>query len=416
MIRDSMGTRTGQQQPQQTSEASAGPLTAQVVGSVGELEMEAWNALVPADGSPFLRWEFLDALERSGSAAPDKGWTPHHVTLRRGDRLVAAAPGWVKTHMMGEFFYNDFQWAQVTPRFGVRYFPKLILSVPFSPATGPRLLVAPGEDAPALRRALVRAAMDVAREKKLSSVAAQFVRVEELEALVAEGFHHAVGVQYHWENAGYSTFGDFLGEFNSKRRHMLKSERAQLAKDGTTVRTLSGDALDDRWMEFASRCYEATVDRHAYQPAHLTPAFFQQVARTLPGRVELVVAEEGGRPIAAAFNLVGPHRLYGRHWGALENRRHLHFNVCYYHSIERCIADRLEAFEPGAGGDHKLARGFQPTAVHAAHWFVEPRLDAAMGAYLARSAAHAEEQVAEARAARIAFRAGASLPAEGTEE
>jgi predicted N-acyltransferase len=214
-------------------------------------------------------------------------------------------------------------------------------------------------------------------------------------------------VQFHWENRSYRTFDEFLGRFNSKRRHMLKAERAQLDKDGTTVRTLTGEELTSEVMAFASRCYEATVDRHAWNPPHLTPEFFARVPAAVPGAVEVVVAEEGTRRLACAFNLRGDTRLYGRHWGAVDDRRYLHFNVCYYHSIERSIALGLAAFEPGAGGEHKLARGFEPTLVRSAHWFAEPQLQAAMRAGLSREVEAWRAEVERTRAEGLAFRSGA---------
>ncbi|MFM2152650.1 MAG: hypothetical protein RL199_1085 [Pseudomonadota bacterium] len=385
-------------------------LHAKLLSSMAEVDASAWDAVVPARAKPFQAWAFLDLLERSGSAVAGRGWTPRHLTIWRGTRLVAAAPGWVKTHSMGEFFYNDFQWADHTPGFGVDYYPKYVVTVPFSPVPGPKLLVHPDEADPhGLRRALARFALEAAGALGCSSAAVLFADEADLAALADEGYARGAGMQFIWENRGYRSFDDFLAQFSSKRRHMLRSERAQLAKDGTVVRTLTGDELTPERMAFASRCYESTVERNGWNEPHLTPAFFREAPQALPGAVELVVAEEQGRGLGGAFNLRGT-RLYGRHWGVLEDRRFLHFNVCYYHSIERAIAEGIEAFEPGAGGEHKLVRGFSPSLVHSAHAFVEPRLHGAMSHHLARTCKAYEEAVTRALEERTAFRSSRPEP------
>jgi hypothetical protein len=371
---------------------------------MADVPREAWDALLPPDGPPFLEWTFLETLERTGCAAPDKGWAPAHLTLWRGTELLAAAPAYVKSHSMGEFFYNDFRWPAVAAQVGVRYFPKLVVAVPFGPATGPRVLVAPGEDRAALTAALAQAAAELARAQGWSSVGGLFLAEADLPGWLAAGYVRGAGLQFHWTNRGYKSFDDFLARFSAKRRHMLKSERAQPARDGTRVRTIRGADLTPEVLAFASRCYDHTVEAHAWNAPHLNEAFFLAMGEHFAHRAEVVLAEEGGRPIAAAFNLRGDKRLYGRQWGAIEDRRFLHFNVCYYHSIERCIADGLEAFEPGAGGEHKMPRGFEPTLVHSAHWFADAALRAPLAAHLRREVAAYEAHVAEARAAGLAFR------------
>lgn len=371
---------------------------------MADVPREAWDALLPPEGPPFLEWTFLDVLERSGCAAPEKGWGPAHLTLWRGTTLVAAAPAYLKSHSMGEFFYNDFRWPAVAAQLGARYFPKLVVAVPFGPATGPRVLVAPGEDVSELRAALLGGAAELAQAQGWSSVNGLFLSDAERPAWTAAGYAPGAGLQFHWTNRGYRTFDDFLARFNAKRRHMVRSERAQAAKDGTTIRTLSGAGLTPAVLSFASRCYDQTVEQHAWNAPHLNEAFFLAMGERFSHRAEVVLAEEGGRPIAAAFNLRGERRLYGRQWGAVEDRRFLHFNVCYYHSIERGIADGLEAFEPGAGGEHKMPRGFEPTLVHSAHWFAEPRLRAVLSTHLRREVAAYEAHVTELRASGAAFR------------
>ncbi len=391
-----------------TAATAATGYSVRVHDAVSDIPRESWDGLQPADARPFLDWEYLNALEQSGSVSPRRGWTPQHFTVWKKQALVGAMSGYLKTHSMGEYMYNDFQWSSVTPRFGVRYYPKLILAVPFGPGAGPRPLVAVGEDRRAVSLALYSAAQEYARDAGYSSVHVLFSREEDLPTLAEAGFAPGAGQQFQWRNQGYVRYDDFLARFNSKRRHMLKSERGQLARDGTVVRTLRGAELTPEVMSFAGRCYEATVDKHAWNPALLTPGFFTRAGERLRHMAEVVLAEEAGRPLGAAFNLRGRERLYGRHWGALEDRRYLHFNVCYYHSIERCIADGLAAFEPGAGGEHKVARGFEPTVVHSAHWFVHGGLNAAMGEYLRRATAAVTAAVTASQAADVAFKGGRS--------
>jgi predicted N-acyltransferase len=388
--------------------AAGRPIDIQVHRAMAEVSRTAWDSLLSPDAAPFLEWHFLDALETSGSAVPERGWTPLHFTAWRGGQLVGAMPGYVKTHSMGEFMYNDFRWAAFTPRFKVAYYPKLILGVAFSPATGPRPLVASGVDRAEVTRAIATAAQAVAIEEGYSSVNVLFSRRDDLPEWRAAGFAAGGGMQFHWGNAGFSSFDDFLKRFNSKRRHMIKSERAQLAKDGTQVQSFTGSALTPELLAFASKCYESTFDRHAWNDPHLTPAFFKQARERFPERVDVVLASESGRWLASALNLRGQNRLFGRHWGAVEDRRYLHFNVCYYHSIERSIVEGLQVFEPGAGGEHKMARGFEPTLMHSAHWFANERLHQAMSTYLAQEVSAYTTHVAEARASGAAFKGGTS--------
>ena len=307
---------------------------------------------------------------------------------------------------MGELFYNDFRWAESTARVGVDYYPKLICTVPFSPIPAPKLLVGEGADAVDRRRVLGRALFGIAEQMGISSAAVLFASAEDLAALEAEGFAPGAGLQFQWENQGYASYDDFLARFASKRRHMIKSERAQAAKDGTRIETLTGPDLTPERMAFAAGCYEGTVERHAWNTnaPPLTEAFFQGAPAALGDALELVMASEQGRNIACAFNVRGADRLYGRHWGALEERRFLHFNVCYYHAIERCIGLGLAAFEPGAGGDHKLVRGFEPVVVRSAHRFVEPRLHRAFAVHLEREVAAVEAEVLRVRDEGAAFR------------
>ncbi len=358
----------------------------QVLEAIADAPKASWNALLRRDDAPVLRWEWLEAMEASGSATRARGWEATHFTLWRGDTLVAAAPAWRKHHSMGEYIY-DFGWAQAAEAAGVRYHPKLLVGLPLSPLTARRFLVAPGEDEAALRRHLQDAMVDYAREHQLSSIHVLFPPEAEAKALVRDGFFLRTTMQYHWRNPGYLAPEDYLARFDSKRRNQLKRERGAPAKQGLRLRTVRGAELSQAHGELAWRFYEATASRYSWGPVQLTRGLFTRVVAAMPDAVELVVAEREGRVIAGAFNLHSTRRLYGRYWGCFEEHPFLHFNVCLYHSIDDAIARGLEAFEPGAGGEHKIARGFEPTAIFSVHRLFHPGLDRAVQDFCRREAA-----------------------------
>lgn len=351
-----------------------------------DIPRDAWNALVPEEGLPFLEWDWLNALEESGSVTRERGWQPSHLTLWEGARLVAAAPAYLKYDSHGEFVF-DWTWASAADRLGFRYYPKLVLAIPLTPATGARLLVAAGEDRPARMAQLLRGAVELARGEGLSSIHVLFPREEEAEALAAVGFAIRLGVQYHWRNAGYQSADDYLARFRSKRRHQLKRERRAPGEQGIELRTIRGDALADVDPEQVFRIYASTVDKYFFGNRYLTPAFFKLVLERFRSRVEVVEARKDGKLIAGAFNVASPKVLYGRYWGCFEEYPFLHFNVCLYHSIDEAIARGIERFEPGAGGEHKLVRGFEPSLTRSAHWIFHPRLDAAVRNFIEQEGA-----------------------------
>jgi predicted N-acyltransferase len=357
------------------------PFQLRVHPAISDIPREAWNALVPEDSVPFLEWDWLDTLEQSASAIPERGWRPWHVALWEGVRLVAAAPAYLKSDGHGEFVF-DWTWASAAERTGVRYYPKLVVAVPFSPVTGARLLVAPGEDRALRVRQLAHGLLEMARGRGLSSVHVLFARESEAEELRALGFAVRHGVQYHWQNHGYRSFEDFLERFRSKRRTQLKRERRAPAEQHIAIRTLRGEELDRVDPADVFALYSVTVSKYLFGQQYLTRDFFERVFARLPHRLELVEARRDGRLIGGAFNAVSPHALYGRYWGCFEEHPFLHFNVCLYHPIEEAIARGLERFEPGAGGEHKLVRGFEPSLTYSAHWIFDPRLDRAVRQFL----------------------------------
>jgi uncharacterized protein len=357
------------------------PSQLRVHPAISEIPREAWNALVPEDSVPFLEWDWLDALEESASAVPERGWRASHVGLWEGTRLVAAAPAYVKSDSHGEFVF-DWTWASAAERSGIRYYPKLVVAVPFSPVTGARLLVAPGEDRAARVRQLANGLLELARGQGLSSVHVLFPGQGEAEELSALGFAVRHGVQYHWHNQGYRSFDEFLDRFRSKRRTQLKRERRAPGEQHIVIRTVRGVELHRVAPADVFALYAVTLGKYLFGQQYLTREFFDRVFASLPHRLELVEARQDGRLIGGAFNAVSPHALYGRYWGCFEEHPFLHFNVCLYHPIEEAITRGLQRFEPGAGGEHKLVRGFDPSLTYSAHWIFDRRLDTAVRQFL----------------------------------
>ncbi|WP_171410533.1 MULTISPECIES: GNAT family N-acetyltransferase [Myxococcus] len=373
------------------------PTTLRILRSLTDIPRATWDALVDAQATPFLEWTFLTALEESGCAVPARGWHPRHLTLWRGSRLVAAAPAYLKDDSDGEFVF-DSPWATAAERAGLRYYPKLVLAVPFTPATGRRVLVAPGEDRAAREAELYAAAQEFARAERLSGIHVLFSTEEELPVLVAQGFAVRLGVQYHWRNQGYRTLEDFLARFHAKRRNQLRRELRALTEHGIEVRTLRGDALADADADTVYRLYATTVDKYPWGQRFLTPDFFARMLARFRHRCEWVEARREGRLVAGAFNFTGANVLYGRYWGCFEEHPFLHFNVCLYHPISEGITSGLERFEPGAGGEHKLTRGFEPRLTYSAHLLLHPGMDKAVRGFLAHERAAVEGSLPQWRA------------------
>ena len=345
-------------------------------GSLAEVPATEWNAL--AGDQPFLRHEFLTALEDSGCVGARSGWEPRHLTLWRAGRLAAAAPLYRKSHSFGEYVF-DWAWADAYHKAGLAYYPKLVCCVPFTPVSGRRLLAA---DAPA-RQALIEALLAQARDSGCSSLHVLFPPEEEAELLARARLQLRQGVQFHWRNPGYGSFEDFLATLTRDKRKKIRQERRRVAEAGISFRTLTGADIGARDWEFFHRCYRRTYHAHRSTP-YLNLEFFLRLGATLAPHVMLVVAERAGRPLAAALNVFTDDTLYGRYWGALEQVPCLHFETCYYQAIEFCIARGITVFEGGAQGEHKLARGFLPVRTVSAHWLRDARFADAVARFLAR--------------------------------
>lgn len=366
-------------------------LAVETVASISAIKAQEWDQLSApeaARANPFVRHAFLDALERSGSVGEGTGWTPFHLTVRRGGALAAAAPAYLKDHSYGEYVF-DHGWADAYARAGGRYFPKLLCAVPFTPAPGPRLL---GPDAEA-RAILARSLIAATAQMRLSSAHVTFI--DDDEALLGAGFLPRHGVQFHWFNRGYRTYDDFLGTLASRKRKALKRERREAA-EGLTFRRLTGGDIEEKHWDIFWRFYQDTGSRKWGHP-YLTRSFFSMLGETMRDDLLLVFAESGGRPIAGALNLIGGDALYGRYWGRIEDRPFLHFEACYHQAIDFAIERGLSRVEAGAQGEHKLARGYEPVITKSAHWIADPGFRAAVARYL-----DAERRQIEAEAVALA--------------
>ena len=359
------------------------PQQLRVTGSLAGVAPADWNALVaPAGGAgnPFMRHEFLSALLESGCASAHTGWQPQFLLLERDGRLAGAMPLFVKAHSWGEYVF-DWAWADAYQRHGLAYYPKLLCAVPFTPVAGPRLLAV---DA-AARRSILAGALEAARE--FSSLHVLFPQPQEADAMRDAGMILRRTVQFHWINAGYADFEDFLGRLTHRRRKVIRQERRRVREAGISFRWLRGAEIEPSHWAFFERCYRCTYAAHRSTP-YLNLEFFQRLGTALPQHTLMILAERrtpaGAAPVAAALNLVADGVLYGRYWGAAEPVPLLHFEACYYQAIEYAITQRLERFEGGAQGEHKMFRGLLPVETLSAHWLAHPSFAAAIEEYLAR--------------------------------
>jgi predicted N-acyltransferase len=361
---------------------------------IAEIAEADWNALLAPDSSPFVEWAWLEALEQSGCIDKERGWLARHVTVWREGALVAAVPAYIKGNSEGEFVF-DHQWAAVASRhFRSRWYPKMIFAVPFTPATGDRVLALPGVDRDAIRAAIADVMPKICEQLELSSAHLLFPRRDEQDVFVDHKWIRRHGVQYHWYNDGFKTFEDFLATLPSKKRTQIRRERRAVRESGIVVETRRGDAIDDATIAFAYKIYLTTVDKFTWGRRYLNEKFFRLIReRWAKDRLEIVVAREGDQLLAGAINLHKNDRLYGRYWGTIEDRPFLHFEVCFYHSIDESIARGTKVFEPGAGGEHKRARGFRPTLTNSAHYIADPRLRDVLADYCAREAEYLERVV-----------------------
>jgi len=345
-----------------------------VVDSLASVDRTEWNAL--AGEQPFLRHEFLSALIETGCASAKTGWLPQIVLLTRSGRLVGAMPLFAKSHSYGEYVF-DWAWADAHERNGIDYYPKLVCAVPFTPVRGIRILAA----ATAERKTLVQAALQVAHE--LSSLHVLFARDEDADLLAEAGFLMRHTVQFHWKNQGYADFEDFLSRMSHQRRKNIRQERRRVREAGVTFRWLEGAGIGREHWEFFNRCYRCTYAAHRSTP-YLNLDFFLRLGAEMPDNVTLLLGERDGKPVCASLLLRDRHTLYGRYWGSVEHIPLMHFECCYYQAIDYAISRKLEVFEGGAQGEHKIFRGLMPVQARSAHWLAHPKFARAVENFLER--------------------------------
>jgi hypothetical protein len=350
-----------------------------MVEAITEVAAADWDAC--AGDNPFLSHAFLSAVEESGSAVAETGWGPRHL-LAHDDtgRLVGAVPLYLKGHSYGEYVF-DWGWAEAYERAGGKYYPKLLAGIPFTPVTGARLLMRSDAASPALQSTLAQGLAEVTRQLGVSSLHVNFCPRDEWDSLGEAGFLKREGQQYHWDNNGYKSFDDFLATLSSRKRKNLRKEREAVANSGLTIETLTGAAIEQRHWDAFYDFYEDTAGRKWGQ-AYLTRQFFDLLGQRLADNVVLVMAFNGKKPIAGALNLFGGGVIYGRNWGAVEHHPFLHFEVCYYRAIDFAIERGLIRVEAGAGGRHKIARGYLPAATYSAHWIKDKGFRDAVARFL----------------------------------
>jgi len=373
--------------------------------TIAEIAATDWDAVAApeqAEGrplDPFTTHRFLAALEKSGSTGAGSGWQARPLALHDGGKILAAIALYVKTHSQGEYIF-DHGWADALERAGGRYYPKLQIAVPFTPATGKRFL---GPDVH--RETLLRAAIGIAAQNKLSSLHATFCTADEAEALAGvEGTLHRITQQFHWLDRGYASFDDFLNDLSSRKRKMIRKERDTARASGLTIRALTGDEIEPRHWDAFWTFYQDTGGRKWGTP-YLTRKAFDLLHATMRDDMLLVLALNGSRPVAGALNFIGKTTLYGRYWGCVEDHPCLHFELCYYQAIDWAIANGLQRVEAGAQGEHKLARGYLPVETHSLHWVADPGFRKAVARYL-EAERHAVGEEIEVLTAYGPFRRG----------
>ena len=360
--------------------------------AVESIEAAQWNALV-AD-YPFLRHEFLSALERTGCVGAHTAWQPTHLSARDpSGRLVGALPLYLKHDSRGEFVF-DWGWADAFERAGLAYYPKLVAAVPFTPANGPRMLIAPEADPQAVAAALLGACNDLAQAAHASSIHVLFPDADCCEQLREAGFLVRKGCQFHWRNRAYADFDAFLAEFTSAKRKKVRRERRRIAEAGITFEQLPADELGEADWEAVFEFYSRTFMRRGRAP-YLNREFFAEITATMPAQLVVMLARYDTRAIASAICFRSDTALYGRYWGSLADFHSLHFETCYYQGIEYCIRERLALFEPGTQGEHKVSRGFSPTQTWSCHRVFDPRFHEAIEDFLIRESAYVDAYIDE---------------------
>lgn len=371
-------------------------MRASIVDRMDAFDRDAWNA-VAGTANPFTRHEFLVALERTDCLGQRHGWLPRHLAVYGDDgALLAVAPHYEKYNSYGEFVF-DWSWADAWQRSGLNYYPKGVVAVPYTPATGPRLMTRPGVDRAELAGTLLDLGIGLAEQEGWSSSHWLFTDEADTALLRARGLLIRLGCQFHWHNAAYGDFEDFLATLKSRKRKKIRHERRLVADAGIELRTFHGNDLDDSLWPVVHDFYRTTFEKKWGYPT-LTEAFFREIGATMGDALVLFIASRHGRPLAGAICFRGEDTLYGRHWGCYEDHPGLHFETCFYRGIDYCISNRLARFEPGAQGEHKISRGFLPVRTWSAHWVADAHFATAVARFLQQETAAMEDYIEELRA------------------
>ena len=363
----------------------------QVLDSLATIDAKDWDALT--DHNPTLRHAFLQSMIDAGCTTAKTGWLPQFLTLWRDiegqQSLSGAVPLYVKSHSYGEYVF-DWSWAEAYQRNGLEYYPKLLSAIPFTPCSGGRLLAQTASD----RKILLDGLLSLAEQSDVSSLHVLFPDAQDQQMLIDKGMMPRTSIQFHWQNASYKSFDDFLATMSHDKRKKVKQERRKVVDAGITFKRLVGRDISDADWDFFVECYDHTYRAHFSTP-YLNRKFFGLIGERMPENVLLIVAEREGKRVASALNLFSEHTLYGRYWGGLEFHSGLHFETCYYQALEFCIARGIQVFEGGAQGEHKLARGFMPVKCHSAHWLKQPQFAKAVEDFLRRESSGMEQYVNE---------------------
>ncbi len=351
-----------------------------ILTAIADVEAGQWNAL-PGTGNPFLRHEFLAALERNGCVGEQHGWIPRHlVAIGKRGQLLGAVPLYLKDNSYGEFVF-DWAWADAYQRNGLRYYPKAVVAVPYTPATGPRLLIADGADRQLLATKLIQLAQEWSNSEQLSSLHCLFTDPCDTQTLEQAGLMLRLGCQFHWRNQGYRDFDDYLDSFSSRKRKKVRRERRYVSEQDIELRVVHGHQASDEQLQVMSDFYRTTFEKKWGYPT-LNLGFFRDLATNMGHQLVFFIAYKGQSIVAGAICLCSDDTLYGRHWGCYQDYHSLHFEACYYQGIDYCISHGLETFEPGAQGEHKISRGFLPTATWSAHWIAHQGFREIIGRFL----------------------------------
>lgn len=371
------------------------PMDVNFLTSLQEFSLQDWNMLTGLD-YPFLRYEFLSALEQSGAVAPQTGWQPHHLLITSNDEPTAVMPLYLKSHSRGEYVF-DHAWAQAYAQYGQAYYPKLLTSIPFTPCCGPRLAVAAGANTADVFNRAFNALTDFSIQHDLSSWHCLFPNADLGDLCQSLGLIQREDIQFQWFNRDYRCFDDFLNTLTASKRKMIKRERRKVGEQGIRLIQVNGKQVTNKQWQAFYRFYALTYLKRRSQP-YLNLDFFLRLAETMPEQLQLILAIKHNEPIAAALFFVGSDTLFGRYWGCEQDYDALHFEACYYQGIEYCIEHGLQRFDSGAQGEHKIARGFEPVSTHSAHWIRDARFSRAIADFVDREQQYVKRYKSDASA------------------